>query len=133
MMTKTKTRSNADLDGAPWFGASSVLQADGLLGYEDEADDVASNRSRQEGDAVRAEEAARVYGRLEGNELPGPSRGDADTDQDAGDLGSGVDEDALDEDELDTDRVTSTEAMTAAIRVEAMRHVAEQNKGQSRP
>ena len=43
---------------------------------------------------------------------PGTGR-DADSDQDAGDLPGGVDEDALESDNLDTDRVTSTEALAA--------------------
>ncbi|MES2391562.1 MAG: hypothetical protein V4555_07965, partial [Acidobacteriota bacterium] len=72
--------------------AVAALRADGLLGQEDEQEDVAKKRDRAAGDKARA--------------------GD---DDDAGDVDMGVDEDALDEDDMDTDKVAARSVSLAMV------------------
>jgi hypothetical protein len=71
---------------------ATAMRADGLLGQEDEQEDVARHRDRAQGDAARNEDA----------------------DQDDGDVEQGVDEDALDEDDLDTDQIAARNLRTLA-------------------
>jgi len=79
--------------------AASGLRADGLLGYEDEVEDVEKKRSPQKSvdpDSLRIKRHARAI--------------DTEGDDDSGDLAPGVDEDALnssEDDEIDTDRVAA--------------------------
>ena len=79
--------------------AASGLRADGLLGYEDEEEDVEKKRSPQksvDSGTNRPKHHARAT--------------DTDGDDDSGDLDRGVDEDAInssEDDEIDTDRVAA--------------------------
>jgi hypothetical protein len=90
--------------------AASGMRLDGLLGQEDEYDDVRNKRDRAEGDAERAKESGEVQEPVE--------------DQDEGDLDQGVDEDALDEDDMDTDKVAALSYMPGLPGGGAMEHAA---------
>ena len=83
---------DADEDDADEVTASPALRADGLLGYEDEADDAEKGVGRAQGDATRAHNEA------EAND---------GEDQDDGDVAQGIDEDDLNDDDLDTDTVAA--------------------------
>ena len=83
-------------DDAEEADAPPALSADGLLGYEDEADDVNAGRDREQGDEARS----RAEAKLKDGE-----------DDDAGDVEQGADEDKLREDEtvdLDEDDSLAT-------------------------
>ena len=107
-MTRTKTRSNARADEAYLRKTSSAPPLVRLHGGEC-IPAVAANKSNPpQGDSLYANQRIGLLGRL-------GSESDDDTDQDSGDLPTGVDEDALDEDDLDTDRVTGDdESLTGA-------------------
>jgi hypothetical protein len=92
-------------DDAEEVAAAPAMRADGLLGYEDEADDAEKGRSEEQGNAERARAEAKL-------KQPGSTRGtgrltDVEGDDDAGDVAQGVREDSLVEDDMDTDRVTA--------------------------
>jgi len=92
--------------------AAAPLRADGLLGYEDEAEDVEKGRSEEQGGAFRERAEAKL-------KQPGSARGTrataTDDDDDAGDVDMGVSEDAFTEDDMDTDRIAALPAMMAVL------------------
>ena len=120
--TKMRTRPNA---GADEGLTPSAPLAVGLLAYTAGTSEAAEGRRRIKA-SVTSWLTLRVDS-VQGRDEPQPAlpETDPEMDQDAGDLPTGVDADALDRDELDTDRVTRTEALAASLRIEAMRHGAE--------
>lgn len=95
-------------DDADEVAASPALRADGLLGYEDEAEDVEKGRTSAEGNATRRTEEFKLK-----NDL-GNLRG-TDEDDDEGDVAAGVTEDEVTDDDLDTDRIAAHAALAAKV------------------
>lgn len=85
--------------------AASGLRADGLLGYEDEAEDTEKGRSQDQGNASRERQERSI-------KQPGSLRGtgratDVEGDDDEGNIAPGVTEDEYTDDDMDTDRVAA--------------------------
>lgn len=92
-------------DDAEEVAAAPALRADGLLGYEDEAEDAEKGRSPEQGNNRRAHAETRL-------KQPGSTRGtgratDVEGDDDAGDVAPGVTQDEYTDDDMDTDRVAA--------------------------
>lgn len=100
------------MDGAPGVGAPSVLFAQALSGTEHVGNSVLTGYAWQLVADGSARSRHQLDGRADGGEAAGgpDRRVDTETDQDSGDVGTGIDEDALDTDDLDTDRIASTDA-----------------------